>query len=152
MVIERRSPFASILMLFVVLNSAETFAQSDAAQRNKDLGDQYVAQEKFAEAADAFEQALSGGRDQFTLDERVRMAIYISWENRLDAAVDELRRDVLDLECAFVKLRRAEKIFCTAVFERVVQRTSLFDAIGESCCNIGGRAVLRAQPECGAGL
>jgi len=92
MVIERKSPFASILMLFVVLNSVEVFAQSDAAQRSKELGDQYVAQEKFADAADAFQKALSAGREQFTLDERVRMAIYISWENRLDVAIDELRR------------------------------------------------------------
>ena len=67
-------------------------ARSENPGQLQQLGDQYVSQERLKEAADAYAQALSLGREQFTLDERVRMAIYLSWENRLDAAIDELQR------------------------------------------------------------
>src|SRR5262245_49743733 len=95
--------FGAVLMLGFALDSDASFCKSlapaepvaelqSAATHDKDLGDQYVSEERFSEAADAFQRALSEGREQFTLDERVRMAVYISWENRLETAIDELRR------------------------------------------------------------
>jgi tetratricopeptide (TPR) repeat protein len=77
------------------LNGADAFSVAQPqnnAKREKELGDQYISQERFREAAVAYENALSAGRNQFTLDERVRMAVYMSWENRLENAIDELRR------------------------------------------------------------
>jgi tetratricopeptide (TPR) repeat protein len=69
--------------------------ENSSAIHYKELGDQYVSKEKFRDAADAYGQALSLGREQFKLDDRVRMAIYISWEDRLDTAADELRRVIV---------------------------------------------------------
>jgi tetratricopeptide (TPR) repeat protein len=99
----RRSIFAAVLMSLISAQArAESRGPAEAqATRNssashyKELGDQYVSQERFRDAADAYGQALALGREQFKLDDRVRMAIYISWEDRLDAAVDELRRVIV---------------------------------------------------------
>lgn len=91
----RRTLFASCLTLFVgILPAGLIHAQStqgSSAEHYKELGDQSVAQDHLSAAADAYERALSLGREQFTLEDRVRMAIYLSWENRLAAAIDELR-------------------------------------------------------------
>ena len=79
----------SILGLLVIAPKVE--AQTSAKQY-RELGDSYASQDKLKEAADAYELALSRNRNAFTFDERVRMAVYISWENRLDRAIDELHR------------------------------------------------------------
>src|SRR5262245_52803343 len=95
----------SLLLIFCVLiphiglsqtKATETQSSKDpSAIHYKELGDQYVSKEKFREAADAYGQALVLGREQFKLDDRVRMAIYISWEDRLNTAADELRRVIV---------------------------------------------------------
>ncbi len=94
---------AVILMLLLAVSTgeaapgkvAQTKSAADfqsSAKYYKELGDQYVSKERLTKAVDAYEWALSLGRNQFTVDERVQMAVYLSWENRLDAAIDELRR------------------------------------------------------------
>jgi tetratricopeptide (TPR) repeat protein len=65
----------------------------DRAQQSKlykQLGDAFVAQDDFDQAAAAFSKALASGRDQFTARERVQMAIYLSWADRLAESKDEL--------------------------------------------------------------
>lgn len=61
------------------------------ASLHKELGDRYVAQDKLAEAAEAFSRALELDRDQFSTGERVQMAVYLSWEDRLAQSANELR-------------------------------------------------------------
>jgi tetratricopeptide (TPR) repeat protein len=63
---------------------------SEQAQLYKALGDLYVSQDKIDQAADAFIRALSLARDKFTPRERVQMAIYLSWANKLKEATKEL--------------------------------------------------------------
>jgi tetratricopeptide (TPR) repeat protein len=62
---------------------------ADAASYKK-LGDQHAAKDEVKSAADAYEQALTLGRSQFTADERVRMAVVLSWDDRLKTAIQEL--------------------------------------------------------------
>lgn len=57
----------------------------------KQLGEQLIAQDKVIEAAEAFSQALSNDREQFSASERVQMAVYLSWADRLKEAAQELR-------------------------------------------------------------
>jgi tetratricopeptide (TPR) repeat protein len=80
-----------------VANSGETAqpvvaSQSAAAsaRQYKQAGDQYVAANDFDKAADAYITALDLARETFTADERVRMAIYLSWADRLTRAKEEL--------------------------------------------------------------
>jgi len=78
-------------------NSGETSqpvvaSQSAAAsaRQYKQAGDQYVAANDFDKAAAAYISALDLARENFTADERVRMAIYLSWADRLTRAKEEL--------------------------------------------------------------
>ena len=64
---------------------------SEQAQLYKALGDLYVSQDKIDHAADAFIRALSLARDDFPPRERVQMAIYLSWANKLIEATKELK-------------------------------------------------------------
>jgi tetratricopeptide (TPR) repeat protein len=67
----------------------------DAGQQSKlykQLGDAYVAQDQIEQAADAFSRALASGRDQFATRDRIQMAIYLSWADRLADSQDELNR------------------------------------------------------------
>lgn len=64
---------------------------ADQAKLYKELGDQYRLQDKLEDAAAAYEKALSLGRDRFSADDRVRMAIYLSWADRLQESIHELR-------------------------------------------------------------
>lgn len=57
----------------------------------KEIGQQYVAQDRLAAAADAFTKALSLGREHFSLAERLKMAIYLSWADKLDESSRELK-------------------------------------------------------------
>jgi tetratricopeptide (TPR) repeat protein len=55
------------------------------------LGDRYVSQDKTEQAAEAFSKALALGRESFSPTERVQMAIYLSWADRLDESAKELK-------------------------------------------------------------
>lgn len=81
--------FCAITMGFALtLRAADPVKE---AETFKKLGDEHVAKDELRQAADAYEQALSLGRNQFTADECVRMAVVLSWDNRLPAAIRELR-------------------------------------------------------------
>lgn len=62
-----------------------------AAKLNKQLGDAWVAQDNLEQAAEAYLQALAAGREHFSSSERLRMAIYLSWADRLKDSEAELR-------------------------------------------------------------
>ncbi len=92
-----------LLVALPAVSSAQTVEQlqkainstSDRSAQSKlykQLGDAFVAQDKIAEAAEAFSKALSLGRDGFAASERVRMAMYLSWADRLQESKDELGR------------------------------------------------------------
>jgi tetratricopeptide (TPR) repeat protein len=76
-----------------LLKSAQT-APDKKTQANlyKQLGDKLVAQDQIEQAADAYSKALASGREDFSPTERVRMAIYLSWADRLKESRDELDR------------------------------------------------------------
>ena len=61
------------------------------AQSYKELGDRHVSGDRLTEAAEAYLQALALARDAFSHDDRVEMAVYISWEDRLAEALRELQ-------------------------------------------------------------
>lgn len=83
--------------------------KSALAKLYKQLGDQLIAQDKAAEAAEAFSQALTNDREQFSYSERIQMAVYLSWADRLKESARELRavldRDPKNLE-ARIQLAR----------------------------------------------
>ena len=58
----------------------------------KQLGDLLVAQDNLEQAADAYAKALAASPDSFSVTDRVRMAIYLSWADRLGESEAELRR------------------------------------------------------------
>jgi tetratricopeptide (TPR) repeat protein len=81
--------FCVITMGFVLtLRAADPVKE---AETFKKLGDEHLAKDELPQAADNYEQALSLGRNQFTANECVRMAVVLSWDNRLPAAIRELR-------------------------------------------------------------
>src|SRR5438067_12360507 len=67
-----------------------TTDKSAQARLYKEQGEQLISQDKTEPAADAFSKALSLDRDTFSPAERVRMAIYLSWADRLQEAEKEL--------------------------------------------------------------
>ena len=98
------------LLILVLLShlsaSATTAAQTSAdlqraiesstdrtarAKLYQQLGDLWVAQDKLEPAADAYLKALDNARDSFAPMERVQMAIYLSWADRLKESENELR-------------------------------------------------------------
>ncbi len=76
------------------LQKAAESARDRAAQAKlyKQLGDALVAQDQLERAADAFDKALASGRDNFSINERVEMAVYLSWADRLSESAAELRQ------------------------------------------------------------
>jgi tetratricopeptide (TPR) repeat protein len=68
-----------------------TSDKSTLARLHKELGDQYIAQDRIMEAADAFSIALKTDRDRFSAAERIQMAVYLSWADRLKESEHELR-------------------------------------------------------------
>src|SRR5689334_4236460 len=62
------------------------------ARLYKQLGDALVAQDQLEPAADAFQKALAADRDNFSVNERVEMAVYLSWADRLSESAAELRQ------------------------------------------------------------
>jgi Tetratricopeptide repeat len=82
------------LVCMITTGSAFTLRAADPvkeAETLKKLGDEHVAKDEVRQAADAYQQALSLGRNQFTADECVRMAVVLSWDDRLSTAIRELR-------------------------------------------------------------
>lgn len=79
------------------------------AQSFKQLGDEHVSREEVRQAADAYEQALALGRAEFSSADCIRMAVIISWDDRLKTAIRELKlvlnRDPANLD-ARVQLAR----------------------------------------------
>ena len=76
---------------------ATTVDQPTQARLSKQLGDALVAQDKIDLAADAYAKALAASPESFSTSDRVRMAIYLSWADRLAESEAELRR-LLNLE------------------------------------------------------
>ena len=70
---------------------AATSDRSTLARLHKQLGDQYLAQDRITEAAEAYGHALESDRDQFSSAERVQMAVYLSWADNLKQSERELR-------------------------------------------------------------
>ncbi len=73
---------------------SEAIAKSDdraeQARLYKKMGDRFVSGEDYTSAADAYLEALTRGRELFTPAERVKIAVYISWADRLQEAIHEL--------------------------------------------------------------
>jgi len=63
---------------------------AELGQLYKKKGDYYVSQNDYKKAADAYVHALSLARSGFSLEERIQIAIYLSWGERLQEATDEL--------------------------------------------------------------
>lgn len=70
-------------------NSPETDRYKEA-QSYKQLGDRHLSEDEMESAADAYQRALLLDREHFTRQDRVQMAVYLSWDNRLQAAIREL--------------------------------------------------------------
>ncbi len=64
------------------------------AKLYKQLGDQWVSQDKLAQAAEPYSKALALDGNGFPAMERVQMAIYLSWADRLAEAATELKKVV----------------------------------------------------------
>ena len=68
-------------------------AETDAAGLsliNKEIGDYYVSKRDFKQASGYYIKALSS-RKEFSTDERVQIAIYLSWAQRFRQAIKELK-------------------------------------------------------------
>jgi len=87
-------PIAASAQSVDELQKAIQTAPDRAAQAKlyKRLGDVLVEQDKLDQAADAFLKALAAGREHFSINERVQMAVYLSWADRLRESEDELNR------------------------------------------------------------
>jgi len=72
----------------------ETRDATEEALLRKKLGDVYVLKEDYKKAAGEFIRALSLKPSAFSAQDRVQMAVYLSWADRLDDSVKALR-DVL---------------------------------------------------------
>ena len=99
---------ASVLMILLVIcfpklslsqpvedlqkSLAATSDPATQAKLHKQLGDILVAQDNLGQAAEEYSKALAAGRDGFPNSERVRMAIVLSWADRLHESEAELRR------------------------------------------------------------
>ena len=87
-------PIAASAQSVDELQKAIQSASDRAAQAKlyKRLGDVLVEQDKLDQAADAFLKALAAGRENFSTNERVQMAVYLSWADRLRESEDELNQ------------------------------------------------------------
>jgi tetratricopeptide (TPR) repeat protein len=70
---------------------SEAKDKKEEALLRKRLGDYYVSREDYTNAAEEFVKALSLSPSTFTRQERLQIAIWISWADRLDDAVRVLR-------------------------------------------------------------
>jgi thioredoxin-like negative regulator of GroEL len=69
-----------------------TTDRSAQAKLYKQLGDALIEHDNIEQAAAAFSEALAAGRENFSANERLQMAIYLSWADRLRDSTDELNR------------------------------------------------------------
>jgi tetratricopeptide (TPR) repeat protein len=74
----------------------ETADPRREALLRKKLGDAYIQQEEYTQAAEEFSRALSLAPSAFTTQDRVQMAVHLSWAGRLDEAVLVLRKVLVD--------------------------------------------------------
>jgi tetratricopeptide (TPR) repeat protein len=70
---------------------SSTSDRASQAKLYKQLGDVWVAQDNLDKAGEAYAKALTADRDSFSASERLRMAIYLSWADRLRDSEAELR-------------------------------------------------------------
>jgi tetratricopeptide (TPR) repeat protein len=93
----------ALLAILPTATSAQTPAElqkaiqstSDAASQAKlykHLGDLLVEQDNLELAADAYSKAFLAGRESFSANERLQMAVYLSWADRLQESKEELNR------------------------------------------------------------
>lgn len=90
--------FASVFPAVSFAQTAEELLESAAAARDqatqaklyKQAGDKLVGADRIEQAAQAFSKALAADRDGFSSAERVQMAIYLSWADRLAESKQEL--------------------------------------------------------------
>lgn len=70
---------------------AATTDRAAQAKLQKQLGDALVAKDDIEQGAAAYAKALAAGRESFSPSDRLRMAIYLSWADRLEESEHELR-------------------------------------------------------------
>lgn len=56
----------------------------------KNIGDEYITKDNYKAAAPYYMKALSLGREHFSLNERTRIAIYLSWAGKMQESLHEL--------------------------------------------------------------
>lgn len=134
-------PVFIVVLLFFLLspqaNAAEISSASESAiasaRQNKQAGDRHVAENDLDKAADAYARALDLARESFSVDERVRMAIYLSRADRLTRAKEEL---------AMVLAAEPNNLEARALLARVLSwNDELSQAIDEA------EKVLRQDPD-----
>ena len=76
----------------LIKSATTTPDKATQARLYKQAGDKLVAQDRIDDAADAFSKALAAGRESFSSAERIQMAIYLSWADRLAESKEELTR------------------------------------------------------------
>lgn len=77
---------------------------SSKARLYKQLGDALAAQNNEQQAADAYAKALEANPQSFSVTDQLRMAIYLSWADRLRESERELRR-LLDQDAKNIAAR-----------------------------------------------
>ncbi|MCX7793488.1 MAG: tetratricopeptide repeat protein [Thermodesulfovibrionales bacterium] len=88
-----------LLIVLLVSSSAEGTDLKKAAEENKDgvkkaiiykqIGDYYTAIDDLKSASEAYIKALTLKREIFSIDERLKMAIRLSWAGRLEESLRE---------------------------------------------------------------
>jgi len=76
----------------LIKSATTTPDKATQARLYKQAGDKLTAQDRMDQAADAFSKALAAARESFSSAERVQMAIYLSWADRLAESKEELTR------------------------------------------------------------
>lgn len=107
--------------------------RAEEARRHKLAGDDFVKKDEFDKAAEEYTRALELDREAFSVGDRIQIAKYLSWADRLTRAEEELRA-VLALEPA----NRDARIHLARVLS---WKGDLRDAIKEA------DQVLRESPE-----
>jgi tetratricopeptide (TPR) repeat protein len=97
-----------IIILLILLSGSvcHVFAGEDITSQNKaletpndsrnltfqykNIGDQYTTQDNYKAAAPYYMKALSLGRDDLSLGERLQIAIYLSWAGKMQESLTEL--------------------------------------------------------------
>jgi tetratricopeptide (TPR) repeat protein len=76
---------------FSAMSVSENKNRTEEARERKKLGDAFAAKDDDKRAADEYVRALSLNAAAFTEEERIRMAIVVSWAGRFDKAIGILR-------------------------------------------------------------